>query len=96
MRLVSCITLASVFFLGLLQYRLWLGHGGIIANQRLRAVLDQKQVINTKLREENTRLANNIKRWKSGDVTWLEMQARFRLGMIKSGEVFYQFVESGS
>ena len=90
MRLFS-LTLIGIFFLGLLQYRLWLGSGGILATRRLQAQLNAQRIATAKLQQENAQLANDIRHWKTNDVSLLEGYARAYLGMIKSGELFYQF-----
>lgn len=46
---------------------------------------------NQKLREENMRLANQIKKIKDNDREEIEKIVREELGLIKKGEVVYKF-----
>lgn len=48
---------------------------------------------NQKLRDENTRLANQIKKIKNNDREEIEKIVREELGLIKKGEIVYKFVE---
>lgn len=48
---------------------------------------------NQKLREENMRLANQIKKIKNNDREEIEKIVREELGLIKKGEIVYKFVE---
>lgn len=90
------LTLTGIFFLGLLQYHLWLGSGGILSTRRLQAQLNAQRIATDKLQQENSQLANDIRHWKTNDLSLLEGYARSYLGMIKSGELFYQFAEPSS
>ena len=75
-----------------LQYKLWWGDGSI----RQWRQLEHKNVVkaqeNEKLLIRNQGLEADIAELKSGDQS-LEEQARDELGMVKEGEVYYQFVE---
>ncbi|RMD71244.1 MAG: cell division protein FtsB [Gammaproteobacteria bacterium] len=78
--------------LALLQFRLWLGDGGLLEVFRFaRAVEVQKQE-NARLRERNRLLLAEVKDFKEG-LAAVEERARSELGMIKEGEIFYQIVE---
>lgn len=48
---------------------------------------------NQKLREENMRLTNQIKKIKNNDREEIEKIVREELGLIKKGEIVYKFVE---
>jgi len=48
---------------------------------------------NQKLREENIRLANQIKKIKNNDREEIEKIVREELGLIKKGEIVYKFIE---
>lgn len=48
---------------------------------------------NQKLREENVRLANQIKKIKNNDREEIEKIVREELGLIKRGEIVYKFEE---
>lgn len=80
----------AVALLGL-QYKLWLGDGGVFHARRLKEkclVLEQE---NQKLRLRNRAIESDIIGLKSGGQA-LEEQARSELGMVKQGEDYYQFV----
>lgn len=74
-----------------LQYKLWLGDGGVVQTHRLKdrcTVLEQE---NLKLQNRNHALEADVMGLKSGGQA-LEEQARLELGMIKKGEDYYQFI----
>ena len=75
-----------------LQYRLWLGHGGlseIIAYQKrlddLKMQVEEKQ-------QRNDALYAEIVDLRKGQEA-LEERARDELGMIREGETFFQVIE---
>lgn len=74
-----------------LQYRLWLGDGGMREVGRLRQEIDQQQQENESLRERNRTLTAEVQDLKKG-TTAIEERARSDLGMVKQGETFYQVV----
>ena len=75
-----------------LQYKLWIGDGGVSGWLNTEHKLDLQKQENKKMSERNQALLDDITELKSGDQA-LEEHARFELGMIKSGEVYYQFAE---
>jgi cell division protein FtsB len=75
-----------------LQYRLWLGDGGLRTQWRLEAVVAEQALENEGLRERNEALEAEVRDLKTG-LAAVEERARSELGMIKDGEVFYQVVE---
>ena len=88
-------TLFLVLILSLigLQYKLWLGEGSIRQWQQLEHKTTSQTEENEKLLARNQAIEADITELKSGDQS-LEEQARDELGMVKDGEVYYQFVES--
>ena len=86
--LVVCM---SGLFL-LLQYRLWFAEGGLAEANRLQTQLQQAEQENQKLIERNARLTREVVALQNGDEA-VEKNARENLGLIKDGEVYYQFVE---
>lgn len=74
-----------------LQYRLWLGDGGMREVARLRVEIEQQQVENATLRERNRTLAAEVQDLKKGTVA-IEERARTDLGMVGQRETFYQVV----
>lgn len=84
------ITVLAVMFV-LLQWRLWVGDGGVQEVQRhqseinrLSQQLEEQRDINSALRAEVRDLQNGL-----GEI---EERARSELGMIGDSESFYQFV----
>ncbi|KTD25596.1 MULTISPECIES: cell division protein FtsB [Legionella] len=76
-----------------LQYKLWLGDGGIFQWIELEKKLTVQESENEKLLARNRAIEADIIELKSGDQA-LEEQARYELGMIKSDEVYYQFIDN--
>ena len=83
-----------LILLVLLQYRLWVGDGGLSDVRRLRQAVQQQKLTNKELRERNQALAGEVKDLKHG-LDAIEERARTELGMVKQGETFYQVVEGG-
>lgn len=81
-----------VMVLVLLQYRLWLGDGGMREVHQLRAQIEAQREQNRELKERNRTLAAEVQDLKKGTVA-IEERARTDLGMIGRGETFYQVVE---
>jgi cell division protein FtsB len=82
---------ALLVVLALLQYRLWLGNGGMREVTRLRAQIEQQRVANDVLRERNRTLSAEVQDLKKG-TTAIEERARTDLGMVGQKETFYQVV----
>ena len=81
-----------VIVLVLLQYRLWLGDGGMREVHRLRAEIEVQRDQNSELKERNRTLVAEVQDLKKGTVA-IEERARTDLGMVGPGETFYQVVE---
>lgn len=75
----------------LLQYRLWLGDGGMREVASLRKEIELQQAENEALRERNRTLAAEVQDLKKGTVA-IEERARTDLGMVGQRETFYQVV----
>ena len=86
--LVICFLL---ILLGL-QYKLWLGEDSILQWMHLDNKLEAQKQENKKLEARNQAIEADIVELKSGKQA-LEDRARHELGMIKQGEVYYQFVD---
>jgi cell division protein FtsB len=89
---MKILAAALVIVLVLLQYRLWLGDGGMREVHRLRAEIDVQKDQNRELKERNRTLAAEVQDLKKGTVA-IEERARTDLGMVGRGETFYQVVE---
>ncbi|MBM4192600.1 MAG: cell division protein FtsB [Gammaproteobacteria bacterium] len=75
----------------LLQHRIWLSDDGIPEAFRLRQAVDQQVATNSELKRRNEQLAAEVADLKNG-LTAIEERARSELGMIVTGESFYQVV----
>lgn len=84
------VCLSGLFLL--LQYRLWFAEGGLAEADRLQIQLEQAEQENQKLIERNAGLTREVVALQNGDEA-VEKNARENLGLIKDGEVYYQFVE---
>ena len=80
-----------ILFIGL-QYKLWVGDDRITQWAHLEEKIAQQEKTNELLIAQNHAIEADIIELKSGDQA-LEEQARFGMGMIKNGEVFYQFAD---
>jgi len=84
------IGLSGLFLL--LQYRLWFAEGGLAEADRLQDQLAQAEQENQQLIERNGELTREVLALQNGDEA-VDKNARESLGLIKDGEVYYQFVE---
>ena len=76
----------------LLQYRLWFAEGGLAEANRLARQLEEAEAENATLSDRNAILTRELLALRSGDEA-VEKNARENLGLIKQGEVYYQFIE---
>lgn len=83
-----------IALLALLQYRLWLAEGGIAEAIRLREQIATEQARNAELEARNQELARQVLELQNGNRV-IEQRAREDLGLVKEGEVYYQFRDGG-
>jgi len=85
-----------IFFLGLLliflQWRLWFSDGGLRERNFLKRQIVEHTKNNQALEKRNTLLEREVEDLKKGEEV-IERRAREDLGLIKSDEIFYQFVD---
>ncbi len=87
------IIIAILFvLLALLQYRLWVGDGGLAEVWRLGKQIEAQRQENGELRERNSLLEAEVIDLKEG-LGAIEERARRELGMIKENETFYLLVD---
>lgn len=86
------IVLFLVIILVSLQYKLWMGEGSVSHWLHLEQKRRSQEHENKKMAAHNQALMADIAELKSSDHA-LEEQARFELGMIKEGEVYYHVVD---
>ena len=87
--------LALCLVLSGLQYRLWLGDGGVFDTRRLQQVVDQQSESNTQLQLRNSVLEAEVADLHNSGAA-IEAHARSELGMIRKGETFYLVVAPNS
>jgi cell division protein FtsB len=85
------LLLALMAILALLQYRLWFAQGSLAEQQRLEVQVEEQSEINRTLRARNAILEREVLELQNG-LEGVEQRAREELGLIREGEVFYQFV----
>jgi cell division protein FtsB len=90
MRIIAVILLALVL---VLQYKLWLGDGGMREVWRLRDEVAVQRAENEKLKDRNRTLLAEVQDLKQGK-TAIEERARTDLGMVRSDETFYQVMDA--
>lgn len=87
------LTLLLLLILCFLQYKLWIGNGSLTEVHHMETARNELRAENRQLAERNESLAAEVMDLKHGQEA-LEERARSELGMIKSGETFYQIIDS--
>ncbi len=90
------VKLVLLIFIGMLiflQYAFWAGNQNVIDRYLLNLQVDDARIENRELHDRNDRLHEDVIDIKSR-LGAIESQARFDLGLIKSGETYYQIVRS--
>ena len=88
MKLLGAILVALIV---LIQYPLWVGKGGWLTAWRLEDKLEKEKAKNTRLEARNSALAAEVRDLKQGTEA-IEERARHELGMLRSDEIFFQYV----
>jgi cell division protein FtsB len=83
------LMIALAVVLVLLQARLWVSNGGLREVWRLEAEVTRRTEDNARLAKRNSALEAEVRDLKQG-LAAAEERARTELGMIRSGETFYQ------
>jgi cell division protein FtsB len=78
-----------------LQYKLWLGDGGIPEVLELEQEIETVQAEVNTLQERNKALGAEVMDLKKG-IEAIEERARSEMGMIKKDEIYYQVIDSES
>ena len=87
------INTALLILLVLLQYRLWNGNGSLPELWQLEDSKKAQAQENQSLSERNQALAAEVRDLKQG-MEAIEERARSEMGMIQSGETFFQIIET--
>jgi cell division protein FtsB len=88
MRILGAIFVALIV---LIQYPLWLGKGGWLRAWDVERQVDAQKAKNRQLEARNASLAAEVRDLKTGTEA-IEERARHELGMLRSDEIFYQYV----
>lgn len=86
------LCMGLLVMLGWLQYKLWLSSDGVMPFWQLKRDIAQQDIQNKMLQKRNDQIAAEIEDLKVGTEA-IEERARKDLGLMKSGEVFYQIVQ---
>jgi cell division protein FtsB len=90
-QLILCVILGIAFCV--LQFNLWTGHGGLMQFWQLKNGIAEQEAENAQLAARNSTLHAEVVDLKQGHAA-IEERARSELGMVKSGETFYQIMEN--
>jgi len=85
------VTLILLVLLVLLQFKLWLGEGGVREVARLEERVETQRQKNDELLQRNARLQAEVEDLRER-LDAVEERARNDLGLIKPAEEFYQVV----
>lgn len=86
--IIACLILVLIG----LQYKLWVGDGSVLQWFNLEQKVAVQQKKNIELAMNNQVIAAEVHELKSSSDA-IEEQARYELGMIKEGEIYYHFVK---
>ena len=89
MKLIVAILFVLLMWL---QYKLWLGDGGIPEVLELEAEIETVQSEVNTLKERNRALNAEVMDLKKG-IEAIEERARSEMGMIKKDEIYYQVID---
>lgn len=89
---MKALVAALVLILLVLQWRLWIGDGGVAELRQLEAQLAVQQEQNEALRLRNQMLESEVLDLKNG-LEAVEERARADLGMTRKDETFYMIIE---
>lgn len=85
------LLLGLFLLLLMLQYRLWFADGSLAERARLQEEVSRQEVRNAELRSRNEVIEREVVELKTGQ-EGLEQRAREQLGLVREGEVYYQFL----
>ncbi|VAX02325.1 Cell division protein DivIC (FtsB), stabilizes FtsL against RasP cleavage [hydrothermal vent metagenome] len=89
---MKTIIAALIVLFVLLQFKLWLGEGGMKDVWALDKDIAAQTDKNVRLKERNQTLSAEVDDLKQG-LEAIEERARYDLGMIREGETFFQVVD---
>jgi cell division protein FtsB len=86
------LTLLLVALVGLIQYPLWLGKGGLLRVSDVDHQIAAQRAVNAKLKVRNAALDAEVRDLKQG-LDAIEERARSELGMVRQDEIFFHVLE---
>ena len=86
------LLLVVISLLGLFQYQLWFGDGGLREQTALQQRIEKQTQENNKLEVRNQKLVAAVAGLKDGTES-IEERARNDLGMTREDETFYMVIE---
>ncbi|MGQ7245866.1 cell division protein FtsB [Halomonas sp. V046] len=86
--MLKWLAIVLLSLLALLQYRLWLGQGGVTEMQEVSGRVEALEGENKPLRDRNARLAAEVVDLKNG-LDAIEERARSDVGMVRTDEQFF-------
>ncbi|MFK5949081.1 MAG: cell division protein FtsB [Methylococcales bacterium] len=92
MNFVKILIVVLILLIAQLQYRLWLGDGGRQEVAEYQKHLDILTKEAKEKKDRNDALYAEVLDLRKGEEA-IEERARYELGMIKEGEIFFQVVE---
>jgi len=92
---VKKIIVILLVLLVILQYKIWLGDGGVPEILQLQEEVGSVQLQVNKLKERNSSLEAEVQDLKTG-LDAIEERARSELGMIRKDETYYQVIDPES
>ena len=87
-RMLKWLAIVLIVLLALLQYRLWLGEGGVRDLALVRERVAALEAENKPLRDRNARLAAEVVDLKTG-LDAIEERGRSDIGMVRADEQFF-------
>ncbi len=88
--MIRPVTVMLLTLLVLVQHQLWFSNGGVLKTLHLYSNVQRQRQVNKQLVERNVQITKDIINLKQGN-SLIEERARHDLGMVKSGEVFYEY-----
>ncbi|MFG6138264.1 MULTISPECIES: cell division protein FtsB [Halomonas] len=92
--MLKWLAIVLIALQALLQYRLWLGEGGLRELAEVRQRVDRLEAENAPLRARNERLAAEVVDLKNG-LDAIEERARSDIGMVRRDEQFFWVPDAG-
>ncbi|TLF48300.1 cell division protein FtsB [Halomonas urmiana] len=86
--MLKWLAIVLTLLIALLQFRLWLGEGGLRELAEVRQRAEVLEAENKPLRDRNARLAAEVVDLKTG-LDAIEERARSDIGMVRSDEQFF-------